>query len=499
MSVPNSLRCLLRPSTTTSIPQRISPAAVFTAAFSSSSILAKNPLAASSKTKIMPGKAKILPGGHIRAGKKMQLGKFKKNRQVDKGKPPTPGERKAFRKRVTLSNNNALPVEGLEQMTAQTMVDPEKVGRMLALPNELVDQLRAAEAFKPTQTWNMFRQPSMLHRKEARDLAEKMQTAASKGETLKLVISGDRLVGKSMLLLQAVSYAYLNNWIVFHVPEGMFTLDHTWMQITNNHPGQDLTNASTEYAPIPNAKPAQFQQQAYALRMLQALRKANQSLLLDLKTVFPHPDLVQHFPVGTSLLQLANAAKEPDTTWPIFTAILQELMAEDAGRPPILFSLDGLSFVMKVSDYRSPAFELIHAHDLAIVRRFVDLLSGAARLPNGGAVIAATSRGNSPRNPSMELVIARQEASQGLIDAPPAKEPYNRKYDERVEAALDKIEVVKLRSVSRVEARSLMEYWAASGLLRTAVDEQAVSDKWILGGNGNLGEMERATLLTMRY
>ncbi|KAH8905106.1 mitochondrial ribosomal protein [Coniochaeta sp. PMI_546] len=482
MSVPNSLRCLLRPSTT-SIPKRIAPVAgTFTAPFSSSSILAKNPTAPSSKAKIPPGRAKVLPGGHIRAGKKMQLGKFKKNKQIDRSRPPAPGERKAYRKRVTLSNNNALPVEGLEEMNAQTMVDPAKVGRMLALPNELVDQLRAVEAFKHTQTWNMFRQPSMLQRKEARDLAEKMQTAAGKGETLKLVISGDRLVGKSMLLLQAISYAYLNNWIVFHVPEG-----------------QELTNASTEYAPIPNTQPTQYSQQAYALRMLQSLRKANQKLLLDLKTVFPHPDLVQHFPVGTSLLQVANAAKEPDTTWPIFNAILQELTAENAGRPPILFSLDGLSFIMKMSEYRSPAFELIHSHDLSIVRRFVDYLSGKAKLPNGGAVIAATSRGNSPRNPSMELMIAKQEAKQGLIDQPPAKEPYNRKYDDRVEAALTNIEVLKLQSVSRSEARSLMEYWAASGLLRTAVDEQAVSDKWILGGNGNLGEMERATLLTMRY
>lgn len=224
MSVPNTLRCLLRPSAATSISQRIAPVTALTASFSSSSILAKNPTPPSSKTKGgLTSRAKVLPGGHIRAGKKMQLGKFKKNRQVDRSRPPAPGERKAYRKRVTLSNNNALPVEGLEELSAQNMVDPAKVGRMLALPNELVDQLRAVEAFKHTQTWNMFRQPSMLQRKEARELAEKMQAAAGKGETLKLVISGDRLVGKSMLLLQAISYAYLNNWIVFHIPEGLFS------------------------------------------------------------------------------------------------------------------------------------------------------------------------------------------------------------------------------------------------------------------------------------
>jgi small subunit ribosomal protein S29 len=224
MSVPNGLRCLLRPSTTTCIPQRVAPVAVLTASFSSTSLLAKNPLPP--KGKPPAGRVKVLAGGHIRAGKKMQLGKFKKAKQADKGKPPAPGERKAYRKRVTLSNNNALPVEGLEEMSPQTLVDQAKVGHMLALPNELVDQLRAVEAFKPTQTWNMFRQPSVLQRKESRELVEKMQTAAGKGETLKLVISGDRLVGKSMLLLQGISYAYLNNWIVLHVPEGM-SMAHT--------------------------------------------------------------------------------------------------------------------------------------------------------------------------------------------------------------------------------------------------------------------------------
>jgi len=34
--------------------------------------------------------------------------------------------------------------------------------------------------------------------------------------------------------------------------------------------------------------------------------------------------------------------------------------------------------------------------------------------------------------------------------------------------------------------------------LRTTVDETAVAEKWVLGGHGVVGEMERASLLTMR-
>lgn len=234
MAVPSCLRtCLARPSTTTSVLP-LSSSRIIVPVFST------QPFSTTSQTQkggMMPKKkggaggaagpkafsrAQIGPNGHIRAGKKMQLGKFKKAKNVDRGKAPAPGERKAFRKRVLLSNDNALPVPGLEQLSAEAVLDGNKVGSMVALPNELVDQLRAVEAFKPTQTWGMFRQPSVLLRKESVELARKMVDAAGKGDTLKLVISGDRLVGKSMLLLQAISTAFLNNWVVFHVPEGQF-------------------------------------------------------------------------------------------------------------------------------------------------------------------------------------------------------------------------------------------------------------------------------------
>lgn len=227
MAVPNCFKCLLRPSRVTAVAvavaQRIGPATVFTAPFSTS-------LAALGKGRPGPSPRKFggdkqkpktdNAKGHIRVGKTLRLSKFKKAKKMDRGKPILPGERKAFRKRVVLSNNNALRVPGLEELHAKTMRDPSMVGRMLALPNEVIDQLRAVEAFKHTQTWHMFRHPSVLLRKETVEVAEKMEAAATRKETLRMVISGDRSVGKSLLLLQAISYAYLKDWVVFHVPEG---------------------------------------------------------------------------------------------------------------------------------------------------------------------------------------------------------------------------------------------------------------------------------------
>lgn len=264
-------------------------------------------------------------------------------------------------------------------------------------------------------------------------------------------------------------------------------------------PAQELTTACTEYAPIPNTDPVQYMQPVYLLKLIQAIKKANERVLSKTYTVSAHPELPQNIGANTPLLSLLNAAKEPDAAWPVFHAFWNELIStRAASRPPILFSLDGLAHIMKISDYRSPAYELIHSHDLALVRLFTDVLGGSVQLPAGGAVLAATSRNNAPRVPSMELALSQREAEQSKAPEVPKKDPFFRGYDERTEAVLSGVQVLRLKGVSKREARGLMEYWAASGMLRAAVDEKAVTEKWTLAGSGVLGEMERATLLTMR-
>ncbi len=211
MSTPNSLRCLVRPSAASALPRRVA-AVSWTAPFSTTPALA-----AKDNT----------PAGHVRAGKKMKLGKFKKTSGFSRPKAPAPGERKAFRKRIQLSNSNALPVEGLRELEARDMANPENHGHMLSLPGPLQDQLRTVEAFKTTQYWPMFRVPSMLVRKETVELVNRVQGAADKGQTLRLVITGDRGTGKSMLSLQAMAYAFLNDWVVISIPEGLYSAPST--------------------------------------------------------------------------------------------------------------------------------------------------------------------------------------------------------------------------------------------------------------------------------
>jgi small subunit ribosomal protein S29 len=167
--------------------------------------------------------AKAAETAHYRKGKHTKQGKKKKKLQRVHVKI-APGERKAFRKRIQLSSNNAFPVPGVETLTSATLTDKSSVGKVCAISDEVVDQLRGVEAFKATQNFAFFHKPSVLIRSETIKVAAMLEEAVAKKETAKLVIDGERLSGKSTLLQQTMTAAFLRNWIVIHVPEGQLSL-----------------------------------------------------------------------------------------------------------------------------------------------------------------------------------------------------------------------------------------------------------------------------------
>jgi small subunit ribosomal protein S29 len=206
MATPNCWRCLARPTQRVLKPYSISTPSI-SIPFSTTAHLAA-PKDTASK--------------HTRTGKKLVLGK--KKRKPDTGKPVLPGERKAFRKRIQLRNDNALEVRGLAKLNVENIVDPGAIGSVVGIPDELIDQLRVMEAFKATQNWSLFRSPHMLIRKETVDFAKEITECVQLKQTYRTVITGEKGCGKSMLGLQALSTGFLNKWVVINIPEGMATL-----------------------------------------------------------------------------------------------------------------------------------------------------------------------------------------------------------------------------------------------------------------------------------
>ena len=167
----------------------------------------------------------ILGAGAVpQAAKGSKTLKLKKKEVDRSSRRSAPGERKAFRKRVVLSNPNALQPEGMKVLSKDVSLDEGAVGLVLALPDGLVDQLRALDAFKPTQRWSAFRKPSLLWTGQSlqlgRDLVAVERAADRTGSSSLLrILSGEKGVGKSHLLLQAIAMALLRNWVVVSIPE----------------------------------------------------------------------------------------------------------------------------------------------------------------------------------------------------------------------------------------------------------------------------------------
>lgn len=496
MASTSCCRCLLRPSVTSTALGFSGNASTHLPSLTKASFSTSQPLAATPPKKPKGSAAVQLAK---KSGKTL---KIKKKAFVQTGRPPAPGERKAIRKRIVLSNTNALEVPGLVDLTPEALLDSASIGKVLGLPGIVVDQLRAVEAFKTTQGWGMFRRPAVLIRTETVEIAKMMHDAEEGKKTALRVLDGERVTGKSMMLLQAMAAAFSKGWIVINIPEGKSYLVFYTFNIAQNLTwsiAQELVNSNTEYAPIPGTTPTSYSQNTYTANWLNQIGKGNAAILSELQLTQKHTLPIPLQP-NISLARLVElGARDTGIAWPVFQAFWAEITAAGApGRPPVLLTLDGLSHVTCDSAYRDPDFNLINARDLAIVAFFFEYLSGAKKLPNGGAVLAATSKGNAPLSYALSIAIRQQEERQAGIPAEKITqpEPY-RLLDQRAFQSLQAAPVLRVNGLSKLEARGLMEYWAASGMLRKRVDEKTVTEKWTISGHGVVGEMERGALMRL--
>ncbi|KAL8815766.1 MAG: hypothetical protein Q9223_005127 [Gallowayella weberi] len=427
-----------------------------------------------------------------RKGMRSSYVKTKSKRPTEgRARRPAPGERKALRKRIVLSNVNALEVTGMQDINAENMFDRRVEGHVLGLPGQTVDQLRAVEAFKTTQGWGLFRRPGTLMRRETIDLGKtitEMSEQEGSRKTIRRVLVGEKGSGKSMMMLQAMTFAFLKGWTVINLPEA-----------------QDITLGHMPYQPLPSSSPPSYIQPTYLSNLLRNLPTANPHLEnLQLSQQSSTSDLPITIPQNISLARLASlGASDPDIAHPLFTLLISDLLSP--GRPPVFLGLDGLAHATQPgTGYTAPNLNPIHPYDLMILNWYFNFLSGKQPLPNGGIVMAATSQSNAPDVPSLDLALSDLEGaiqtSAGQQVSRKVKNPFFR-YDERVLSTLtmgNGVEVQRLRGLSKEEARGLVEYWAKSGMVREKVSEGFVGEKWALSGGGVVGELVRA-VVGMRF
>ena len=99
--------------------------------------------------------------------------------------------------------------------------DPMSVGKVVGIPDPLVDQLRAVQAFKPSQGWSLFRRPAMVIRPETLEYGKLMQELSDAKKDVRRVLVGERATGKTVMLLQAMAMAMMKGWVVINIPDGI--------------------------------------------------------------------------------------------------------------------------------------------------------------------------------------------------------------------------------------------------------------------------------------
>ncbi|KAH8148677.1 uncharacterized protein LAJ45_07388 [Morchella importuna] len=461
--LPLSLRCLgaprlplvLRP-----LP-RVFPTSGAAASFTTSSTLLANP----------PKKANPQKGGNVKnlkaiaAKQRASSNKFqhkRKKRDIPERKRQyLDGQRKIIKNTIVLSNTNA-PAITLPEMAKELAGNPETENTVFEIPGSVVDKLRHIEAFKTGQHWPYFQKPGTLVRKESTEIGA-MINAVNEARLNKTelherrILDGVKGSGRSILLAQAMAWAFQSDWVVISIPNSL-----------------DLVLGHTEYEYDTHWNV--WVQKEYTAALLQRIHKANAPLLKNLKSTTPHR-VGKTEKTFQTLLKLVDAGIEDSTvSHDIFMALIAELSMTD--RPPVLFALDNLSLISRLSENRDTGFAKIHAHDLGIPNIFLSYLNGTKDFPRG-LTIAATAP--SPRTPDLTLALKGEKPG-----------PWD-KTDERIAPSIKGAKVVKCDPLRKEEVKTLMDWYTAGGIYKSAVTLETVAESYALS-NGNPAELFKGCL-----
>ncbi|CUS14630.1 unnamed protein product [Tuber aestivum] len=434
--------------------------------FTTTSPLSAKPL----KPKGSPPSSKMNPGKQRMQSSKVHV----KKKPIMVQKPAYEvGQRKELRKRIVLSNTNAIPVV-LPTMTADLIGNEDAAGAMFALPSReadtIVDRLRALEAFQTKQHWPFFYRPCTLFRKETVEvgrLLERVMRREGAGEDGRVneraILHGYYGCGRSMLLLQAMTWALQKEWVVIAIPNA-----------------QDLVIGHTEYELEGNSH--LWLQKAYTTDLLNRVLEANQKTLKGVGFPSSCParammKISQSYRLGrTDEVQkgdlmktvLETAVLDPLLAWDAFNALLGELSLP--GSPPALFALDNLNQISIPSKYRDPAFNAIHSHDLALPNTFLAYLSGKRGFHKGVTLAATSSK--------CSRTLALDAALEGR-----GVDPYER-LDPRIGPSIEGAQIIHVDSLSKEEAKALMDYYNESGIMKDPVDIATFNEKYaVSAGN----------------
>lgn len=333
-----------------------------------------------------------------------------------------------------------------------TIFTKDHVGTVFETPANVVAQLYSLDVLERQSGYQYFSQIATVLRHPSVELAELLEQDGSSRDR-RILLDGAPGSGKSIAMLQAITFALQKKWVVISIPRAEALIDSTYPYVFDDKRGS-------------------WRQDTYMAGLLRRIADANKSIL-QLQNTSKSFSFDRHsVPEKATLHKMLEiGAQDPAVAHDVFDAFLNEMNIE--GRPALLITLDNLSVATLPTRYRDPEFRSVHPFDLEIVKTFVALLSGTKLLTNG-AVITNTSSRPSVIPRSLNIALKSEE-----------KSPYET-IDERIAGSLTDVRVIKVDEYNQNEARSIIKHYASAGLIRghTAADisDSLVKQRTLMAG-----------------
>jgi small subunit ribosomal protein S29 len=309
--------------------------------------------------------------------------------------------------------------------------------------------------------------PTSVIRQATLDLVATLNAAKGKSsKNARLLLSGPRGAGKSMLMLQAAAYALEAGWVVLYVPQASKWLD---------------SSTQFEY----NAESKSFHQTELSQQILTKLAAVNKAQLA--KITLPEALKVgwESFEAGTKLADVvALGAKNDRLAVPALEATVTVLSKQTA--VPVLLAVDEAQAFFRTSDYRAPDYTRLEPYHLSASSLVLDLLTGR-RAFGAGAVIGALSHSNTQWPVSDTLLHGI-----GQPTAHPVH-PYTKHDEVHLANAQSGIQTVEVPlGMTGKEAAAMFEVWTRKGWATNPADDVFLGA--LNATAGNPGEMARGWL-----
>lgn len=349
----------------------------------------------------------------------------------------------------------ALPELTIGASTAEILV-----GRVFRFPSSIHQKLETLQANHSTQHFAFFKTPASLLRPVSIALGRALEDDTMGSDKRRIILTGPGGSGKTLALFQAQTWAFQKGWIVLTIADST--------PLVNNSTTYKWDERRAGYIQ-PTACSAFLRKNLEVNRQMLMEHQLSREWLFDRHVAPQSGNLAKLLEIG---------AVDEFVAHDVLDAFLQELSASN--RPAVLFSLDNLSAISTLTQYRSADFKPIHAHDLILARTFLSYLSAEKSFARG-AVITATSS-LAPRAQSLDMALGLE----GL-------DPFIT-VNERVQRSVANATVVNVEELTNVELRGLLHYYKEAQVYQGEITDNEVARIGALGG-ANIGQVWRASIL----